>query len=242
MRILKRWRNSEPLRYLLTLIGFRHNNDNKEYEFVPYFQYKIGPYESDHTLYFDVKPSKLNYHREIFTKMVEYKGYSLIGYLDYHYNAYTNKKEFLRFIRYETLEKLIPGPVGTYRTTLELILEWEKEEGNKLEKEYTDLSKGSRDLGAPSLEAAMNSLIGPFSGKIELNNQLNTEKFTQLFILTLGQRSSGRDGEYLFKNFSDTDLAVILHHFEHLGHLRLNTLQKKVAEARKNLRLDDPRV
>ncbi|HTI10901.1 MAG TPA: hypothetical protein VL832_20165 [Puia sp.] len=237
MSIRQRWLDSASYRFFLTMTGFRKNNDHKEYEFVPYFQYKIGPYERDYTLYFAKKPSKLIYHREIFAKMVEYYGYGLIGYLDYHYKAYTDKKEFLRFLRYEILERS-KYAVTPIKSALEQVLNWVREE----EDANNRLSGASQHPEVTSPEPALNSLAGPFPGRMQLNNQLNTEKYTQLLILAQGLTSPGRDGEYLFKRCSDSDLAAILHHFEHLGGLRLNTLQKKVAEARKHLDLNDPKV
>ena len=238
MSIRQRWLNSAPRRFILTLTGFRRNNAHKEYEFEPYFQYKIAPYEKDYTLYFDVKPSKLIYHREIFAKMVEYNGYSLIGYLDYHYKAYTDKKGFLRFLRYETLEKVKFAPNPTMKSALEQVLEWVREE----EDANTRLSDANQHPEGTSPEPALNSLVSPFPGKIELNNQLNMEKYIQLLILTKELKTPGKDGEYLFKNFSSTDLAGILCQFENLGELRLNTLQKKVTEANNKLNLDDSKV
>jgi len=110
---------------------------------------------------------------------------------------------------------------------------------------FTNWAETARLDGSPddaSLEVAMNSLVGPFPGKIELNNQFNMEKYIQLLILTQGLMTPGKDGEYLFKRFSNTDMAGILCQFEHLGELRMNTLQKKVTEAKKNLHLHDPRV
>ena len=237
MSIRQRWLDSASHRFLLTITGFRRNNDRKEYEFEPYFQYKIGPYERDYTLYFAKKPSKLIYHREIFAKMVEYYGYSLIGYLDYHYKAYTDKKGFLRFLRYETLERIKFAP-NPFKSALEQVLEWVREE----EDANTRPSDANQHPEGTSPEPALNSLAGPFPGKIELNNQLNMEKVIQLLILTKDLKIPGRDGEYLFKNFSNTDLAGILCQFENLGELRLNTLQKKVAEAKNRLNLDDPKV
>lgn len=45
---------------------------------VPYFQYKIGPYQPDQYLYFPKEPFALRYKNEIFNKLHEYTGYDII--------------------------------------------------------------------------------------------------------------------------------------------------------------------
>ena len=66
--------------------------------FVPYFQYKIGPYESDLYLYFPKEPYALRYKNEIFNKINEYTGFDIIRYLEFHYAPYGDKQDFLRFL------------------------------------------------------------------------------------------------------------------------------------------------
>jgi len=69
--------------------------------FTTYFQYKIGPYQKDYLLYFPKQPFTRLYVNEIFNKLCEYDGYDIIKYLEFHYAAYENKPDFLRFLRYE---------------------------------------------------------------------------------------------------------------------------------------------
>jgi hypothetical protein len=78
--------------------------------FVPYFQYKIGPYKSDLFLYFLKEPFPLRHKNEIFNKINEYTGYDNIRYLEFHYAAYEDKQDFLRFLHYELSERLKRNP------------------------------------------------------------------------------------------------------------------------------------
>jgi len=47
----------------------------QKFDLIPYFQYKIGPYQSDYYLYFAKQPYLQVYKNEIFNKMYEYEGY-----------------------------------------------------------------------------------------------------------------------------------------------------------------------
>jgi hypothetical protein len=67
-------------RSMLTSFGNRTPYSAKSREFTPYFQYKIGPYQSDYYLYFAKQPYLQVYKNEIFMKMYEYAGYDLIRY------------------------------------------------------------------------------------------------------------------------------------------------------------------
>jgi predicted transcriptional regulator len=81
-----------------------------EFAFVPYFQYRIGPYNADLYLYFPKEPFPLLYKNEIFNKLQEYSGYDIIRYLEFHYSAYPDKVDFLRFLQYEISERLEREP------------------------------------------------------------------------------------------------------------------------------------
>jgi hypothetical protein len=82
-------------------------NNGFEYEFTPYFQYKIAPYEEGYLLYFTEKPNRSGYKDAIFKKMNEFSGHTIAAYLDHHYTAYDDKKDFLRFLRYELHERIM---------------------------------------------------------------------------------------------------------------------------------------
>ena len=87
----------------------------KRTEFVSYFQYIIGKYESDEYLYFPKEPYAEQYKNEVFNKLLEYTGYDLINYLEFHYSRYPNKHDFLRFLDYELSERLKNGRISEER-------------------------------------------------------------------------------------------------------------------------------
>jgi len=94
------------LRNMLASFGSRSAYTKDPGSFVRYFQYKIGSYQSDQYLYFPKEPYALRYKNEIFNKLHEYTGYDIIRYLEFHYDAYTDPGDFLRFLKYEIGERL----------------------------------------------------------------------------------------------------------------------------------------
>jgi len=95
---------------MLASFGNRSAYSKDPGSFVAYFQYKIGPYQSDQYLYFPKEPYALRYKNEIFNKLHEYTGYDIIRYLEFHYDAYPDTGDFLRFLRYEIAERLRVQP------------------------------------------------------------------------------------------------------------------------------------
>ena len=212
------------IRFLLSDFGFRSPYHQKKWEIIPYFQYKIGPYKSDYYLYFRRPPFLQRYKNEIFDKMSEYAGYDLTHYLEFHYSAFEDKKEFLRFVRYEISErtKWLTSPKPTsYRVCLETSLEWVKEKESQLLPSHVQDAKSPASpdslILAETLSAAelkMNELTQSFSGKITLNNFHHQGRLIQLFILLKDLKAPGKKFQPLFKSFSSTDLAAILRQFE----------------------------
>ncbi len=94
------WRN------VAATFGGRSSYSQKSGGFVPYFQYKIGQYNTDWYLYFHKEPFPLRYKNEIFNKLGEYTGYDIIRYLEFHFIAYHDSQDFLRFLHYEISERL----------------------------------------------------------------------------------------------------------------------------------------
>src|ERR1700722_17209047 len=88
-------------RSFFTVIGDRSPYAAKTTEFTAYFKYKIGDFQKDYHLYFPRQPYLQPYKNEIFNKMYEYTGYDLIRYLEFHYQAFDNKADFIRFLQYE---------------------------------------------------------------------------------------------------------------------------------------------
>jgi hypothetical protein len=117
-------------RSMLTSFGNRSPYSAKSREFTPYFQYKIGPYQSDYYLYFAKQPYLQVYKNEIFMKMYEYAGYDLIRYLEFHYEAFENKTDFIRFLRYDVSERLSGSAPKKHKLKLQATSDWllEKQE------------------------------------------------------------------------------------------------------------------
>lgn len=83
------------------------------------------------------------------------------------------------------------------------------------------------------------------TGHIELNNHHHLGKVIQLFYLlqTIQAPPKIARGEQMFKKFSATDLASILHlHFEAFRDKKINTLQVKIREANERLNPNNPKV
>jgi hypothetical protein len=106
MKPPRKWMDDDFIRSILPLIGMRVPFDlHKDDDLIPYFQYKVGPYQKDYYLYFKNPPNKFQYKGEIFSKMYEYRGYDLVRYIEFHYKAYENKDEFVRFLYFEVLRE-----------------------------------------------------------------------------------------------------------------------------------------
>lgn len=92
----------------------------------------------------------------------------------------------------------------------------------------------------------MTTLTDSFpAGSIELNNHNNLEKLIQLYILVMAIKSPGEvaPGNKLFKRFSSTDLASILHlHFRAFKDKKFNTVQVKITECGDRLKINNSKV
>ena len=207
MRIQEKLLNSNFGRNLLAVLSLRSKTLRYEYEFEAYFQYKIGPYERGHMLYFTKQPNKRDYKNEIFSKMREFEGHDLAGYLDYHYAAYKNKKEFIRFLRYEIQEILKFKPHRSYRLLLETAFEWVKEQ-------EVLLPPTDQESALSETEIKMEEIIRSYAGKIVFNNQHHKEKFIQVLILLQNLKAPGKKAELLFHRFTATDMTSILRQVE----------------------------
>ncbi len=104
------------------VIGFPASAPEKT--FIPYFLYKIGAYQRDYYLYFTTLPTSVRYTNDIFNKLYEYNGYDLIQYIEFHYAAYDNKADFLRFLRYETDRRLKLKLGKSFTAKLETVMNW----------------------------------------------------------------------------------------------------------------------
>ena len=249
MAVPNKWFNKIFFRSMLASFGFRSPYSQKEYEFEPYFQYSIGPYKMDYILYFPKQPYKQLYKNEIFAKMEEYSGHDLTNYLDFHYATYKDKKEFIRFLRYEATERLKKARTAFYKLNLEMTLEWVAEQSSSIDGQQQAESqhlvqKGENSSPADQngLETTLGAISESYSGKITLYNQHQMEKVIQVFILIQTMRAPGKKAEPLFGRFTKTDITALLRQFEGNNNKKPNTLQGYVTNANNMLRLDDPKV
>lgn len=256
------------IRNMIPDLGGRSAYSSSPGAFTPYFQYKVENYQQDYYLYFSKEPFAKRYINEIFNKLWEYSGYDIIKYLEFHYNAYKNKPDFLRFLRYEISERM--NLASNARTAkLQSAIEWveEKQQEHKREQEKklrTEIQSGVQEIvkNQPvssveetdnqvralsqklnnrleeimnNTEEGMKTLTGSFiTGNIQLNNRADEEKIIQLFILM--QELQTARSQQLFKKFSSTDIASILHlHFDAFKAKKINTIQKKISELTEQL-------
>lgn len=120
------------IRNMLADFGSRSANASDKSTVIPYFQYKIGKYQPDHYLYFPKQPSARQYKNEIFNKLQEYEGYDLIRYLEFHFSAYEDKQEFLRFLHFEVEERLKRKPSASRTVKYKVVADWVVTQLNEL--------------------------------------------------------------------------------------------------------------
>lgn len=268
-------------RNMLADFGERSSNSKTSGNFTPYFQYKIGEYQSDLYLYFPKEPFSIRYKNEIFNKLNEYTGYDIIKFLEFHYSAYPDKKEFLRFMQYETSGRIKQKKVReSLLLKLQSALTWATEKSQELKKLQDEQFRTEIELGVKAIiqnqpvnspqqidnqiksfsdqlsshferfmieaEKGIRELTGSFStGNIQLNNRNHEEKIIQLLILIEQVQAPPQvsRGEQLFKKFTATDIATILHlHFDAFRNNKINTLQKKVGEQSDRIKASHPKV
>jgi hypothetical protein len=247
---------------MLASFGNRSAYDKTPGSFVPYFQYKIGPYQTDQYLYFPKEPFAILYKNEVFNKMLEYSGYDIIRYLEFHYSEYPDQTDFLRFLNYEIFERLkkLPNNIGLLSAQAwvsEKMDELKKVQQERIKQEVGQAVKEIVDRqptaspeemdryvsalvdkfmerASSELERGIKDLTGSFvTGNIELNNRNHEEKLIQAFILLQQVQAPPQVGkaEFLFKRFTASDLAAILHlHFGAFKNKKINTLQRDIGE------------
>jgi hypothetical protein len=119
MNVKKRLLSNMFLRNMIADLFGRSGNYKTPGTFIPYFQYKIGIYQSDHFLYFQREPFGLQYYNEFFNKLNEY----IPGH-DFHFSAYSDKQGFLKFLQHEISGRLKQGNGKARSQKLETAQEW----------------------------------------------------------------------------------------------------------------------
>jgi len=267
MKAPRKWMDNNLIRTLLPFIGMRGPSDlHRDDLFIPYFQYKIGSYQSDYYLYFPVQPSKFQYENEIFSKMYEYRGFDLVKYIEFHYDAYPDKEEFVRFLRFEVVRQrrwlrnrrfAFWMRFPAWKANLETTQLWVEAEEKRLaaarlatpipvpapapvpEMPGEALVAGKEDL-LDRIGGEVSDLLRTYMGKVDLYNEHHMTKLIQLLRILRNLKAPGKKSVPLFKTFSDTDMAAILRQFILFGDKKTNTLQVKIAEVGKEMNLNDP--
>ena len=251
MSMFKKLYEQPVVRYLVYVFGIGIRKPHRD--FTPYFQYRIESYRPDFFLYFPKPPYYNVYKNEWFRKLISYHGYELTQFLDFHYQQFADKKEFLRFLHYEVAASLKARTPKTkpsaYWDTLETCLLWVNEQKDLLEPappfpgspvpEHVAVNGQARGL---DIESHVAELMNSFAGRITLNNHHHLIRVIQVLILLKDLSTSGKKPLSLFNNFSTTDLAAILRQFEELKDLKVNTIQSKISEANAELQPDDPKT
>src|SRR6266540_5969315 len=98
---------------MMLIYGHVNNYSRKRGMFIPYFGYKIGPYQAEgYLLNFPKLPYPEQYYNAIFLKLWAYNANDSVKYIQWHYDLYPDKKDFLLFLqrelryRIETLDRI----------------------------------------------------------------------------------------------------------------------------------------
>ncbi len=224
--------------------------------FIPYFRYEIGPYRTDYFLHFRREPNWDVYKNEIFNKLEEVTGYDVVRYLNFHYESYADKPDFLRFLRYETSVRIkhLRKRFSDWRIKLETVLAWVDEQERALKGPADDpvpVVEPGTAVEHPSqpdeteieiAEASLKEVAQAYRGRIEVYDERSLDRIIQLLLLVKDLRSPGKPISQLFRKFSQTDIASILLQFEVFKDMKANTLQKRVIRCNKDLRPTDPKT
>ncbi len=102
----------------------RTETSNQPGIFKPYFRYQIGKNSTGYDLSFSKEPNAQQYYNEAFGKMAGYLPIEISDFLSYHYQAYTNKEDFLQFLTLELAHRIRNAGSHTYRKKLEIARDW----------------------------------------------------------------------------------------------------------------------
>jgi hypothetical protein len=114
------------------LISFDLDNyPDSRGDFTPYFQYEIAPYRDAFTLYFPKLPTPKQYYNYIFLKLFAYNPQDAIKYIEVHYDAYPDKKDFLLFLQRQLQYRSARAKKGSNIVSIAAIsLDWVTEQMN----------------------------------------------------------------------------------------------------------------
>lgn len=156
---LKKWLASKiAFRNMLTDMGYRLAYSDIPGDFTPYFAYKIGDYETGYHLNFPKEPLALPYKNEIFNKLNRYPNAEITKYLDFHYNLYPDKRDFLRFMYYEISERIHQN-IKSRMFKLNTALEWTVAKQDEQKENEVAVSRQQQDAMKEEILMAINSSV-----------------------------------------------------------------------------------
>jgi hypothetical protein len=125
--------NNSFLRNVGLIFGEIDNYTNSPGNFTPYFRYEIGPYQDNFTLYFPKLPKPKLYYNYIFLKLWGYNPQDAIKFIEDHYSAYPDKKDFLLFLKRQLQHRVAGFKKGSSQLSIATICQdWVGEELNSL--------------------------------------------------------------------------------------------------------------
>jgi hypothetical protein len=120
--------NKMFLRNVGLIVGEINNYSNEPGNFIPYFQYEVGPYKDDFVLYFSKLPDPTLYYNSIFLKLWAYNPQDAIKYIEAHYNLYPDKRDFLLFLKRQLQHRIDGFKKGSRFSIATISLDWANEE------------------------------------------------------------------------------------------------------------------
>ena len=155
---IKQWIFSRIFfRNMLATFGYRSAYSNTPGGFNPYFSYRLGDYQNDFYLYFQKEPFAIRYLNEIFNKLHEYQGFDIINYLEFHYNLYPEKTDFLRFLQYEINARLKRS--GNKSRKLVTALDWVSEKQLVMKEQFQEKVQQEQQGLKQELEMGLQKII-----------------------------------------------------------------------------------
>jgi len=121
--------NNSFLRNVGLIFGEIDNYPNSPGNFTPYFRYEIGAYQDNFTLYFPKLPKPKLYYNYIFLKLWAYNPQDAIKFIEDHYRAYPDKKDFLLFLKRQLQYRAVRFKNGSNQLSITTIsLDWINEQ------------------------------------------------------------------------------------------------------------------
>ena len=135
MGLKRRLSSNMFLRNMIADLFGRSAYSKKPGSFIPFFLYKIGNNRpEDYHLFFPREPFALRYYNEIFNKLSTFQPFDIVAYLEFHYAAYPNKHDFLKFLLYEISDRLKRSIKQAHRSKLESAKGWVTEKLEEIRK------------------------------------------------------------------------------------------------------------